>query len=68
LTPRMRVPCGPRPWLERHCSACGARRRRRREQWIDTYRARESISRSFRGRLRTCSSNVHGADRRAIEW
>ena len=43
LAERVRMPCCPRTRLESDAGASGARRRRRLEQRIDTYHAREPI-------------------------
>src|SRR3989454_7829925 len=59
LAQRMRVPCGARPWLERDTRARGACRSICLKQRINTHRASEPISRSFRGCLRAESFNFH---------
>ena len=59
LTERMRVPCGPRPRLERNAGALDQRWLRRLKKRIDSYRASEPLRRSLGRRLRTNSSDFH---------
>src|SRR6185312_5018940 len=60
LPERMCVPRRARARLERDTGACNARRRRRREQGIETNIARKQIGRTFDGRLRATAFQFHG--------
>src|SRR5689334_17421898 len=60
LAERMRVPRGACAWLEGHGRTGSSGGRGRLKQRIDTDRAGKPVTGSFRGRLRTCSSDFHG--------
>src|SRR3982750_2331658 len=60
LAERMGVPGGARAWLECHGRTRSSGGRGGLKQRIDTDRAGKPVTGSLLGRLRTCSSNLHG--------
>ena len=56
----MGVPRGARAWLERDGRTRSSGGSGGLKQRIDTDRAGKPVTGSFRGRLRTCSSDLHG--------
>src|SRR5436309_10143424 len=60
LAERMGMPGGARAWLGGHGRTRSPGGRGGLKQRIDTDRAGKPVTGSFRGRLRTCSSDLHG--------
>src|SRR3954469_11605006 len=60
LAERMGVPGGARAWLECHGRTRSSGGSGGLKQRIDTDRAGKPVTGSFGGRLRTCSSDLHG--------
>src|SRR4051794_3598722 len=60
LAERMGMPRGARAWLECHSRTRSSGGRGGLKQRIDTDGACKPVTGSFRGRLRTCSSDLHG--------
>jgi hypothetical protein len=59
LAERVRMPGGPRAWLEGDMGALNQRGLRRLNQRIEAHRAGEPVGRSLCGRSRACSQDLH---------